>query len=102
LTESEQKNLEKMVYWSRCAIGTVLGLVYAAFWRASIGSLLIAASVMITVYLGSHYLISALLGRHRLEVLGGEGKLQTIGIGIFFISFLFFWVLFYSLFFYTG
>jgi len=102
LAENEQKNLEKMVYWSRCAIGAVLGLTYAVFWRASIGSLLTAASVMITVYLGSHYLISALLGKHRLEVLGGKGKLQTLGIGIFFLSFLFFWVLFYSLFFYTG
>ena len=102
MAEDEQKNLEKIIYWSRCAIGMGLGLVYAAYWRPDLGSVLAAASVAITVYLASYYLLSVLLGKHKVEVLGGRGKLQTIGIGIFFLSVLFFWALFYSLLFYSG
>lgn len=102
MAEAEQKNLEKIVYWSRCAIGTLLGIVLATYWRADMGNALTAASIAVTVYLISYYVISFLLGKHRLEVLGGKGKLQSIGIGIFFLSVLFFWALFYSLFFYAG
>jgi len=101
LTEDEQKKLQKAIYWGRAAIGIGLGALLAAFWRPNMGGLFTVASISIFSYLATFLVLSNLLGKHRVESLGGKNKLYTIGIGVFFLSVVFTWILLYSLFFHT-
>jgi len=100
--ESEEKKLETLVYWGRCVMGAVVGAILAAFWRANLGGLLTAASVAIIAYVALSYLLRFMLGEHRVQLLGGGSKLNMIGVGIFFLSALFFWAFLYSFFFYVS
>jgi len=102
LSEDEEKKIESAAYWGRCAMGALLGALYAVCWRPDLGSFLTAMSFAIFGYLVSYFVLSIALGDHRVEMIGGKSKLQTLGIGIFFLSFLFAWILLYSLFFYAG
>lgn len=102
MSEDEKDKLERIIYWFRAALGSALGAGYGALWREAWGGLLQAASIAILFYLISYYLIRTALGEYRLQLLGGASKISRIGIGIFFISWVFMWAFVYSLFFYTG
>ncbi len=102
MSQGEKDKLEQIIYWSRAALGSALGAGYAALWREAWGGLLQAASIAVLFYVISYYLIRTALGEYRLQLLGGTSKISRIGIGIFFISWLFMWILVYSLFFHTG
>ncbi len=102
MSEAERNKLEEVIYWGRAAIGTVLGAVFAVFWRESWGGLLQAVSVALIFYVGTYYLIRTILGDYRVELLGGASKLSMIGVGIFFMAWIFSWIFFYSLFFRPG
>lgn len=99
MSEAEESRLERLVYWIRVVLGTILGAMYAVYWRESWGGFLSAVSYAILFYILTYYLITISLGSYRVEILGGTRKIFTIGIGIFFISWLFFWILLYTLFF---
>jgi hypothetical protein len=101
LTEDEEKKLQKAIYWGRAAVGIGWGTLLAAFWRPYLGGLLTAASMSIFAYLATYLIVANLLGKHRVELIGGKNKLYTIGIGVFFLSVVFAWILLYSLFFHS-
>ena len=101
MTEDEEKKLQEAIYWGRAAVGIGWGVLLAAFWRPSMGGVLTAASMSIFAYLATYLITASLLGKHRVESIGGKNKLYTIGIGIFFFSVLFTWILLYSLFFHS-
>lgn len=101
MTEDEEKKLQKAIYWGRAAVGIGWGMLLAAFWRPFMGGLLTAASMSIFAYLATYLITASLLGKHRVELIGGKNKLYTIGIGIFFFSVLFAWILLYSLLFHS-
>jgi len=102
MSETEVNKLQQVIYWIRAVLGILLGTAYAIFWRQSWGSFLTAVSFSLLFYLLSYYLIRMILGEYRVELLGGSSNVLRIGIGMFFLSFIFFWILIYSLFFHTG
>jgi len=101
LTEDEEKKLQDLVYWGRAATGLGWGALLAAFWRPSLGGILTATSMSIFAYLATYLITTSLLGKHRVELIGGKNKLYTIGLGAFFLSVAFAWILVYSLFFHN-
>jgi hypothetical protein len=48
----------------------------------------------------SYYTLKVVLGE-RVEEIGGTSKLYTIGIGAYFVSWLFLWILVYTVFFHV-
>jgi len=102
MSEGEANKLEQAVYWIRVALGALLGIIYAAFWTQDLGGLLPAFSIAVTFYFLSYYAIRIILGQYRVELLGGSSNVLKIGIGIYFVSWIFFWIFTYSLFFYVG
>lgn len=99
MEESEAERLENIVYWARGLLGSVLGIIFAIFWRPNLGSVVTAASVALLVFLISYYVIRWILGEVRITILGGKNKVYTIGIGAYFTAWLFFWIFVYTLFF---
>ncbi|MEM0218827.1 MAG: hypothetical protein QW314_02240 [Thermoproteota archaeon] len=93
------EKLENLVYWARCILGSLLGIIFAIFWRPYLGSVITAASIALLVFLVSYYVTRWILGEARVNLLGGKNKIYTIGIGAYFTAWLFFWILFYTLFF---
>jgi hypothetical protein len=82
------KPLEK-VYWIRFALGIIAAL--ASF--GSFNTFLNSMSLAIIVYLLSYYVIKF---KFRSEVQKTQ-KLFTAGIGIYFLSWIVFWSLFYTI-----
>lgn len=101
MEEKEIEKLEKVVYWARCFLGSLLGVVFAIFWRPNLGGVITAASIALLIFLLSYYVISWALGEVRVNLLGGRSKIYTIGIGAYFTGWLFFWILVYTLFFHV-
>ncbi|HYA22066.1 MAG TPA: hypothetical protein VEG31_02715 [Thermoproteota archaeon] len=101
MSDDEEKRLLNLIYWGRAGIGLGWGALLAAFWRPYLGGILTAASMSIFAYLATYLIIAQLLGKHRVELIGGRNKLYTIGIGAFFLSVAFAWILIYSLFFHN-
>lgn len=95
----EAKKIENTIYWARCILGAILGLIFAAFWRPSFGPLITAISIALLIFIISYYVIVLILGEVRIALIGGKNKVYTIGIGIYFLSWIFFWIFFYTLFF---
>lgn len=99
MEEKEAERLENIVYWARGLLGSLLGIIFAIFWRPNLGSVITAASIALLIFLISYYVIRWILGEVRVNILGGKSKVYTIGIGAYFTAWLFFWILVYTLFF---
>ncbi len=91
----------KQIYWLRLVLGIVAALICVGFNIVtgtlgdpeSIEKLLNGISLAIIFYIISYYIIKFKY-MHKVEK---PGKLYTMGIGIYFVSWLVFWILFYSI-----
>jgi hypothetical protein len=90
------------VYWLRFALGIVAALVCLAYGLGtstvssqdfSFNTFLNSMSLAIIVYLLSYYAIKS---RFK-AIVGKTQKLFTAGIGIYFLAWIVFWSLFYSI-----
>jgi len=96
------KPVEK-IYWLRLGLGITAALVCTAFgWATGVISpdaslylnkFMNGLSLALIVYLISYYIIKAKF----LAKVEKPQKLLTMGIGIYFISWIVFWILFYSI-----
>lgn len=93
--------LEK-VYWLRLALGIVAAFVCAGYGMAAgisnveftFNAFMNSLSLALIVYLISHYLI---IKRKFILLVEKPQKLATNGIGIYFLAWLVFWVLLYTI-----
>jgi hypothetical protein len=88
---------ETVMYWSRVALGALLGAVYAFFWRPP-WSIISSLSFALIVYLLTYHLFKILYG----GVLSDKSTVWKEGIGSFFLSWLFTWFLLYNTLFRPG
>ena len=95
------KTLET-VYWLRFALGIVAALVCIAYGVGtnsissqvfSVNVLLNSVSLTVIIYLMSYYLLKA---RFRLFVKNAQ-KILTTGIGVYFLTWITFYALFYTI-----
>jgi len=95
------KPLEK-VYWLRFALGIVAALVCVGFGIATgtisngqfqFSTFIDGVSLALIVYLISYYVIKSVF----ITKVQKPQKLFTTGIGIYLLSWIVFWVLFYTL-----
>jgi|SRR5271157_2965225 len=92
----------EIVYWLRFGFGILAALVDLAFGLAthtitsspSSSTFFNSASFAIIVYAFSYYVVKAAFTSKVQK----PGKLVTVGIGIYFLSWVVFWTLFYTLF----
>lgn len=87
--------LEK-IYWLRVGLGILAALIcswYSTIVESDIYLLMNSISLTLIIYLTSYYLI-----KYRyLTLVEKPHKIFTTGIGIYFLSWLVFWVLFYTI-----
>ena len=91
----------KQIYWLRLILGIIAALICVSYnivtgtlgGIESIEKLLNGISIAIIFYIISYYIIKFKY-MHKVEK---RGKLYTMGIGIYFISWLVFWILFYTI-----
>ncbi|MCW3993884.1 MAG: hypothetical protein NWE85_04890 [Candidatus Bathyarchaeota archaeon] len=95
------KTLE-IIYWLRLALGITAAVICAVFGLATntivkqnptYTTLLNGVSIALVIYLISYYIIKS---KFSLQVEKPQ-KLLTMGIGIYFISWIVFWVLLYTI-----
>lgn len=92
----------EIVYWLRFGFGVLAAVVDLAFGLAtntistipSSSAFFNSASFAIIVYALSYYIIKAVFASKVQK----PGKLATTGIGIYFLAWIMFWALFYTLF----
>jgi len=91
------------VYWLRLALGIIAALVSAGYGYAVPGAItmeefplntfLNSLSIALIIYMISYYIIK----RKYVLYVEKPQKLATMGIGMYFISWLVFWILLYTL-----
>jgi hypothetical protein len=91
------------IYWLRVALGIVAALLATGFGLATgtvtsqgpfaLNALMNGLSIALLVYLITYYLVKSKF-QGKVEK---PQKLMTTGIGIFFFSWLVFWILLYSI-----
>ncbi len=84
-----------IIYWSRFGLGITTALICYALrlaWDTSIYGFFLGIDVFIITYFAFRYLF-----RGRMGEIGETRRLLTIGIGAFFLSWIMFWGLFYSI-----
>jgi hypothetical protein len=95
------KTLE-IIYWVRLALGITAALICTGYGLATntiakenptYTTLLNGISIALVIYLISYYIIKS---KFSLEVEKSQ-KLVTMGIGIYFISWITFWTLLYTI-----
>jgi len=93
--------LEK-IYWLRLALGVVAALICAGYGIAAgviskegfpLNTFFNSLSIALIVYIISYYIIK----RKFLSKVEKPQKLASTGIGIYFISWMVFWVLLYTI-----
>jgi hypothetical protein len=85
-----------IIYWSRFLLGIATALICYMLrlaWETSIYGFFLGIDIFIITYFAFRYLF-----RERMNEIGETRRLLTIGIGAFFLSWIMFWGLFYSLF----
>ncbi len=82
---------DSIVYWGRVAAGTALGFIFFFLWRDIPGSFT-PISIALVIYLATYYVFRLIL-KIAPEDVGGESQLYLKGIGGFFFSWLFTWIL---------
>jgi len=90
------------IYWLRVALGIVAASICTGYVLArgpisktnfTYITLMNGLSIALVVYLISYYIIK----RRYINKVEKPTKLMTTGIGIYFISWIVFWILFYTL-----
>jgi len=88
--------LEK-IYWLRVGLGVLAAVIsawYSTIVESDIYLLMNSVSLTLIVYLTSYYLI-----KHRyITQMEKPHKIFTTGIGIYFLTWIVFWVLLYTIF----
>ncbi|MEM3666883.1 MAG: hypothetical protein QW222_07375 [Candidatus Bathyarchaeia archaeon] len=94
------KTLQK-IYWLRLALGFIAAIVSTGYVVATnvsptefrVTAILNGLAIAIMIYLLSNYVI-----RRKFTLEGKKmQKLQTTGIGIYFLTWIVFWILLYTL-----
>jgi hypothetical protein len=84
------------LYWLRVALGIVAGAITAVvapfFGAGSINALIDSITIALLIYLVSYYILKASFGK-KIEK---QSKILSTGIGMYFFSWLAFFVLFYT------
>jgi hypothetical protein len=91
----------KQIYWLRLGLGIVAALICVSYNittgtlgnSGSIEILLNGISIAIILYIVSYRIIKF----KYMSKIEKKGKLYTMGIGIYFISWIVFWILFYTI-----
>ena len=88
----------QVIYWLRFGLGIISAIVCTGYaivdTRGTISVFLNGAVIAMLIYLISYHLIK----NKFIKKVEKPQKLLTMGIGIYFFSWLFFWTLFYSIF----
>lgn len=88
---------ESLIYWTRVALGAILGAFHAFFWRPP--SPMISAFLnMVLAYFLTYYFFKRIY-RGRLK---DESVTWKEGVGSFFLAWLFTWFLLYNILFPSG
>jgi len=87
-----------IIYWSRFALAIVAAAISTeltlALGERGINTFLNGLTVALLVYLITYYLIYKVKFKNKVEK---QSKLMSQGIGIYFIAWVVFWVLMYTL-----
>ena len=89
-----------MIYWARIALGIVAAAIGAGLeWirgiqsEFQISNLMNGLTIALLIYLVSYYVFKATF-RAQVEK---QSKIMTIGIGVYFFTWIVFWILFFSI-----
>ena len=90
-----------VIYWARLALGVVAALISTFVTMLSgvepgvyeLNSFLNGLTIALLVYLVSYYVLKSLFSS-KVEK---QSKIMSMGIGIYFFTWIFAWVLFYSI-----
>ncbi len=85
------------LYWLRVVLGIVAGVITAVvapfFGSGSINALIDSITIALLIYLVTYYILKAQFGK-KVEK---QSKILSTGIGMYFFSWLSFFVLFYTI-----
>ncbi len=85
------------LYWLRVVLGIVAGVITAVvapfFGAASINALIDSITIALLIYLVTFYILKGAFGK-KVEK---QSKILSTGIGMYFFSWLAFFVLFYTI-----
>ena len=89
-----------MIYWARIALGMVAAAIGAGLeWirgiqsEFQISNLMNGLTIALLIYLVSYYVFKATF-RAQVEK---QSKIMTMGIGVYFFTWIVFWILFFSI-----
>jgi hypothetical protein len=86
-----------MIYWTRVALAIVAAAISTVitlmFGERGISTFLNGLTIALAVYLITYYIIKAKF-RNQIEK---QSKIMTMGIGIYFFTWILAWVLMYSI-----
>jgi len=88
---------ESLIYWTRVALGALLGALHAFFWRPP-STIISALLNMFLIYVLTYYFFKRIY-RNRLK---DESAAWKEGVGSFFLAWLFTWFLLYNILFPSG
>jgi hypothetical protein len=92
LLESIKLKPSSLVYWTRIGLAVLTAILCLGLQLLGIRGIILG----VLMYVASYYLIRYGMGVEPKAV-GGGNKLYTIGIGTYFIVWLFMWALLYTL-----
>jgi purine-cytosine permease-like protein len=84
------------LYWLRVVLGIVAGVItaiIAPFFGGSINALIDSITIALVIYLVSYYILKRSYGS-KVEK---QSKILSTGIGMYFFSWLAFFILFYTI-----
>ncbi len=86
-----------VIYWTRLALGIIAAAISALFATMqsalSVTTFMNGVTIALLIYLISYYVLKAKF-YNKVEK---QSKIMTMGIGIYFISWVVFFILFYSI-----